>query len=42
MDTLFGYTGWLDTSNTLINRERELGALYKDDEDDNEDHYTFE
>ncbi len=34
LDTVFGYTGWHDLTNTMIHSEQELGSLYEDEEDD--------
>lgn len=34
LDTVFGYTGWHDITNTMISREQELGYLYEEEEDD--------
>ncbi|WP_159439881.1 hypothetical protein [Bacillus sinesaloumensis] len=35
LDTVFGYSGWHDLTNTLAHKERELGYLYEDEDDDN-------
>ncbi|MFS0862398.1 hypothetical protein [Fredinandcohnia sp. 179-A 10B2 NHS] len=34
LDTVFGYTGWHDITNTMISREQELGYLYEEEEED--------
>ncbi|MCC3355326.1 hypothetical protein [Bacillus sp. REN16] len=34
LDTVFGYSGWHDLTNTLATREQEMGYLYEDDDDD--------
>ncbi|WP_154670438.1 hypothetical protein [Bacillus timonensis] len=34
LDTVFGYTGWHDLTNTLPSREQELGYLYEEENDD--------
>lgn len=34
LDTVFGYTGWHDLTNTMIHNEQELRSLYEDEEDD--------
>lgn len=34
LDTVFGYTGWHDLTNTMIHSEQELRFLYDEEEDD--------
>ncbi len=34
LDTVLGYTGWHDLTNTLTHREQELQYLYDDEDDD--------
>ncbi len=34
LDTVLGYTGWHDLTNTMIHSEQELRYLYDDEEDD--------
>ncbi|MFT4415074.1 hypothetical protein ACLM5H_14530 [Fredinandcohnia humi] len=31
LDTVFGYTGWHDITNSMVTRDRELSQLYEDD-----------
>lgn len=33
LDTVFGYTGWHDLTNSTIHREQELEYLYEDDDE---------
>ncbi|MEH7385610.1 hypothetical protein V7147_09405 [Bacillus sp. JJ1521] len=34
LDTVFGYTGWHDLTNTINHGEQELGSLYEEENDD--------
>ncbi|WP_449539209.1 hypothetical protein [Ferdinandcohnia sp. Marseille-Q9671] len=34
LDTVFGYTGWHDITNTGMSREQEMGNLYNEEDED--------